>query len=162
MLVMKHFNTCNVWSRDTLNPLTPKTKLRDNWFYIHCVKRLYLLWTNHWQVMFWFVVYVNESIKITHRERVCFQGMNSVALFTFKNKYCASSSSFGTHTVSTVTLTNYECTHKATTRQSVWNRFYWQVIYIFLRNLTFSVICNNMLNITHYNNLTSLCCYSCS
>ena len=28
----------------------------------------------------------------------------------------------------------------------------------FLRNLTFSVICDKMLNITHYNKPTSLCC----
>ena len=52
--------------------------------------------------------------------------MNSVALFTFQNKYCSSCSRFGTHIVSTVILTNYEHTHKATTRQSVWNRLYWQ------------------------------------
>ena len=29
MLVMKHFNTCNIQSRDILEPLTPKTKLTD-------------------------------------------------------------------------------------------------------------------------------------
>ena len=78
------------------------------------------------EVMFWFVMYVNKSIKSTHRESVCFQGSNSVALFTFKNKYFSSCSRFGAHIVSTVILTNYEHTHKATTRQSVWNRFYWQ------------------------------------
>ena len=76
--------------------------------------------------MFWFVMYVNESIESTHRERVRFQGSNFVALFTFKKSYFSSCSRFGAHIVSTVILTNYERTHKATTRQSVWNRFYWQ------------------------------------
>ena len=76
--------------------------------------------------MFWFVMYVNESIKSTHHERVCFQGSNSMALFTFKKLYFSSCSRFGAHIGSTVILTNYEHTHKATTRQSVWNRFYWQ------------------------------------
>ena len=76
--------------------------------------------------MFWFIMCVNESIESTHCEHVRFQGLNSMALFTFKNKFCSSSSRFGTRIVSTVILTNYECTHKATTRQSVWNRFYWQ------------------------------------
>ena len=49
MLVMKHFNTHNIWSRDISEPLslTPKTKLGDNWFYMHCVKR-YLLCANRW------------------------------------------------------------------------------------------------------------------
>ena len=61
---------------------------------------------------------MNESIESTRHERVHFQGFNSMALFTFKNQYCASSSRFGTHIVSTVILTNYECTHKATTRHS--------------------------------------------
>ena len=45
MLVMKHFNTHNVRLRDILEPLTPKTKLSDNQFYMHCVKR-YLLCAN--------------------------------------------------------------------------------------------------------------------
>ena len=71
----------------------------------------------HWCLMQW---------RTTVTERVRFQGLNSVALFTFKNKYFSSWSRFGAHIVSTVILTNYECTHKATTRQSVWNRFYWQ------------------------------------
>ena len=59
-------------------------------------------------------MYVNESIESTHCERVRFQGSNSVALFTFK-KYFSSCSRFGAHIVSTVILTNYEHTHKATT-----------------------------------------------
>ena len=37
------------------------------------------------EVMFWFVMYMSESIESTHRERVLFQGSNFVALFTFKN-----------------------------------------------------------------------------
>ena len=45
MLVMKHFNTHNFRPRDILEPLTPKTKLSDNRFYMHCVKR-YLLCAN--------------------------------------------------------------------------------------------------------------------
>ena len=77
------------------------------------------------EVMFWFVMYVNESIESIHCEHFHFLGSNSVALFTFKNKYSATSSRFGTHIVSTVILTNYEHTHKAT-RQSVQNRFNWQ------------------------------------
>ena len=40
--------------------------------------------------------------------------------------YFSSCSRFGAHIVSTVILTNYEHTHKATTKQSVWNGFYWQ------------------------------------
>ena len=36
---MKHFNTHNVRPRDISEPLTPKTKLSDNQFYMHCVKR---------------------------------------------------------------------------------------------------------------------------
>ena len=76
--------------------------------------------------MFWFVMYVNESIESTHRERVRFQGSNFVALFIFLKKlYFSSCSRFGAHIVSTVILTNYECTHKAT-RQNVWNGFHWQ------------------------------------
>ena len=47
MLVVKHFNTHNVRSRDISEPLTPKTKLSDNRFYMHCVKR-YLLCANRW------------------------------------------------------------------------------------------------------------------
>ena len=45
MLIMKHFNTHNVQPRDILEPLTPKTKHSDNWFYMHCVKQ-YLLCVN--------------------------------------------------------------------------------------------------------------------
>ena len=59
-------------------------------------------------------MYANESIESTHREHVHFQGSNSMALSSFLNKYCSSCSRFGTHIVSTVILTNYECTHKAT------------------------------------------------
>ena len=76
--------------------------------------------------MFWFVMYVNESIESTHCEHVCFQGSNFVALFTFKKKKFSNCFGFGAHIVSTVILTNYERTHKATTRQSVSNGFYWQ------------------------------------
>ena len=74
------------------------------------------------EVMFWFIMYVNESIESTHHELVCFQGSNFVALFTLIFLYFSSCSRF----VSTVILTNYKRTHKAATRQSVWNRFYWQ------------------------------------
>ena len=75
--------------------------------------------------MFWFIMYVivNES---THREHACFQGLNFVPRFTFKKYNFSSCSRFGAHIVSTVILTSYERTHKATTRQIVWNRFYWQ------------------------------------
>ena len=45
MLVMKHISTHNVQPRDILEPRTPKTKLSDNQFYMHCVKR-YLLCAN--------------------------------------------------------------------------------------------------------------------
>ena len=76
--------------------------------------------------MFWFIMYVNESIESTHREHVRFQGSNFVVLFTFKKLYFSSCFRFGVHIVSAVILTNYERTHKATTRQSVSNRFYWQ------------------------------------
>ena len=82
MLVMKHFNTHNVRPRNILEPLTPETKLTDNWFYKNCVKR-YFLCKSVTEVMFWFIVYVNESIESTHCERVRFQGSNFVALFTF-------------------------------------------------------------------------------
>ena len=56
-------------------------------------------------------------------------------------------------------------------RMWVSNAFFWmntvksstsegrrQCCSLFLRNLTFSVICDKMLNITHYNKPTSLCC----
>ena len=120
MLVMKHFNTHNVRSRHILEPLTPKTKLSDNRFYM--CKVISPLCKSVIKVMFWFVMYLIES---THCERVRFQGSDFVALFTF-NIFFSSCSRFGAHIVSTVILTNYECTDKATTRQSVWNRFYWQ------------------------------------
>ena len=42
-----HFNTHNVRPRNISAPLTPKTKLRDNQFYMNCVKR-YLLCANRW------------------------------------------------------------------------------------------------------------------
>ena len=126
MLVMKHFNTHNVQPRNISEPLTPKTKLSDNRFYMHCVKAISPLCKSVTEVMFWFIMYVNESIESTHRERVCFQGSNFVALFTLKILYFSSCSRFRAHIVSTVILTNYERTHKATTRQSVWNGFYWE------------------------------------
>ena len=85
MLVIKHFNTHNVWLRDISEPLTPKTKLNDSRFYMYCVKR-YLLCKSVTEVMFLFVMYMNESIKSTHRERVHFQGLNSVALFISLSK----------------------------------------------------------------------------
>ena len=47
MLIMKHFNTRNVRLWNVLELLTPKSKLNDNWCYMHCVKR-YLLYTNWW------------------------------------------------------------------------------------------------------------------
>ena len=125
MLVMKHFNTHNVRPRDILEPLTPKTKLSDNWFYMHCVK-WYLLYKLMTEVIFWFLI-CHEWKHRKHSLWVCpFSGLEFRGAFTFKNKYCSSSSRFGTHIVSTVILTNYKRTHKATTRQSVWNRFYWQ------------------------------------
>ena len=118
MLVLKHFNTYNVRPRNILEPLTPKTKLRDNWFkYELCnCKAVSPLCKSVTEVMFWFVMYVNESTESTHREHVRFQMSNFMVLFTFK-KYFSSCSRFGAHIVSTVVLTNYECTHKATTRQ---------------------------------------------
>ena len=118
MLVMKYFNTRNVQPWDILEPLTPKTKLSDNWFYMHCVKR-YLLCT---EVMFWFVMYANES---THRARVRFQGSNSMALFTFQNKYCSSCSRVGTHIVSTVILTNLLCMHTQSNKTKCLKQIYW-------------------------------------
>ena len=45
MLVMKYFNKHNVRPRNISEPLTPETKLSDNRFYMHCVKR-YLLCAN--------------------------------------------------------------------------------------------------------------------
>ena len=106
MLVMKHFNTCNVQPRNILELLTPKSKRNDNQCYKHCVK-WYLLYTN-WialispyrvtgrkiptyllyklvtEVMLWFVMYMNKSIKSTHHEHVHSQGLNSVALLLSK------------------------------------------------------------------------------
>ena len=86
------------------------------------ISSLYKLVT---EVMFWFVMYINKSNESTHHEHVHFQGSNFLVLFTFKNKYVSSCSRFGAHIVSTVILTNYERTHKAATRQSIWNKFYW-------------------------------------
>ena len=76
--------------------------------------------------MFWFVTYVNKNIESTHCECVHFQGSNAMVLFTFKSKYFSSCSRFISPIASTVIPTNYKRTHNATTRQSVWNRFYWQ------------------------------------
>ena len=86
MLVMKHFNTHNIWPRDISELLTPKTKLSDSRFYMHwpLCKAISPLCKSVTEVMFWFVMYMNESIESTHRERVRFQGSNFVALFTFK------------------------------------------------------------------------------
>ena len=63
-------------------------------------------------------MYVNESIESNHHERVHFQGSNSVGLFTFRINIAPAADivSTGTDIVSTVILTNYEHTHKATTR----------------------------------------------
>ena len=121
---MKHFNTHNVWPRNILEPLTPETKLVIISFMCKVISPLCKSVT---EVMFRFAMYMNESIESTHRECVRFQGSNFVALFTF-SLFCffSSCSRFGARIVSTVILTNYERTHKATTRQSVWNRFYWQ------------------------------------
>ena len=47
--------------------------------------------------------------------------------FSLSRNYFSSCSRFGAHIVSTVILTNYERSHKATTRQSVWTWFYWQL-----------------------------------
>ena len=47
ILVMKHFNTHNIQLRNISEPLTPKTELRDNRFYMNCVKQ-YLLCANQW------------------------------------------------------------------------------------------------------------------
>ena len=58
-------------------------------------------------------MYMIESI---HRELVHFQGLNSMAFFTFKNKYFSSCTRFGAHIVSTVILTSYERTHKDKTK----------------------------------------------
>ena len=55
-----------------------------------------------------------------------FRGRISWHFSLSKKLYFSSCFRFGAHIVSTVILTNYERTHKATTRQSVWNRFYWQ------------------------------------
>ena len=61
-------------------------------------------------------MYVNESIESNHYECVHFQGLNSVALFTFRKNTAPAAHivSTGTDIVSTVILTNYERTHKAT------------------------------------------------
>ena len=48
MLVMKHFNTHNVRPRNLSEPLTPKTKLRDNRFYMNCVKQYLLCAISDW------------------------------------------------------------------------------------------------------------------
>ena len=118
MLVMKHFNTCNIWLRNILELLTPKPNLSDNRCYIiyALCKAVSSLYRSVTEVMFWFIMYMNKSIKGTHRECVHFHGLKSMVLFTFKNKYCSSCSRFRAHIVSTVILTDYECTHKATTR----------------------------------------------
>ena len=58
----------------------------------------------NWRLMQSFVTYVNKNIESTHRECVHFQWSNSMALFTFKNKYFSSCSRFRSHTASTVIL----------------------------------------------------------
>ena len=98
MLIMKQFNTHNVWLRDISEPLTPKTKLSDNWFYMHSVK-----WYKYSsvQIGIWGNVLIHHVCEWKHWKHspwTCpFSWWNSMALFTFKNKYCASSSRSGTH-----------------------------------------------------------------
>ena len=55
-----------------------------------------------------------------------FRGRISWHFSLSKKLYFSSCFRFGAHIVSTVILTSYERTHKETTRQSVWNGFYWQ------------------------------------
>ena len=82
MLVMKHFNTHNVWLTDISEPLTPKIKLSDNQFYMHC-KAISPL-----QIGGWGNVLICHVCEWKHwkpsRECVRFQGSNSMVLFTFK------------------------------------------------------------------------------
>ena len=82
-LVMKHFNTHNVWPRNISEPLTQKTKLSDNQFYMHCVV-ISPLCKSVTEVMFWFVMYANESIESTHCEHVHFQGLDLCVAFHFQ------------------------------------------------------------------------------
>ena len=56
MLVMKHFNTHNVRLRNISEPLTPKTKLRDNRFYMNCVM--------------WYLLCANQSCTWTKASKV--------------------------------------------------------------------------------------------
>ena len=118
-----------VWLDDSFNFPLGLIKYIVAVIIMHCVKHYLLMckvlsqYKSVIEVMLWFIMCMNESIESTFCEHVHFQGSNSVALFTFENIYCASSSRFGTHIVFTVILTNYEHTHKAITRQSVWNGF---------------------------------------
>ena len=59
--------------------------------------------------MFWFIMYMNKSVKSTHHEHVCFQGVNSVALFIFQKLILLQI--WNSYIVFTVILTNCERTH---------------------------------------------------
>ena len=120
MLFLKHFNTHNVWSGDISEPLTPKTKLSDNWFYIHCVKR-YLLCANRWlRYCFdlsctWMkalkVLTMSVSIKGIFSSHIPWRFLLS------KNNISPADPDLELVLFSLWYWTNYECTHKVTTSQ---------------------------------------------
>ena len=97
MLVMKHFNTHNVWPRVISEPLTPKTKLSDNQFYMHCVK----------QIGAWGNVLIRHVCEWKHRKHslwACpFSGVEFHGAFHIqKIDIFSSCSRFGIHIISTV------------------------------------------------------------
>ena len=75
MLVMKHFNTHNVWLTDISEPLTPKIKLSDNQFYMHC-KAISPLQIGGWgNVLICHVsLYVSENTESPHVSVSVFRG----------------------------------------------------------------------------------------
>ena len=127
ILVMKHFNTCNVRSRDILEPLTPKSKLSNNWCYTYALcKAIYISFA---QIGDWgniLIRHLRDWKHWKHSPWACpFSAVEFRGSFLLsKNKYCSSCFRFGSHIISTVIVITHESTHKAT-RQSVWNRFYW-------------------------------------
>ena len=83
MLVMKHFNMHNVWPRDISEPLTPKTKLSDNRFYMRWVNDISSV-----QIGDWGNVLIRHVCEWKHRKHwtwACpFSGVEFCGAFHFQ------------------------------------------------------------------------------
>ena len=130
MLVMKHFNTCNVRPQNILELLTPKSKLNGNRCYMHCVKR-YLHCTNWWlrQCFDSSCTWIKASKALAVSVSI-FRGRILWRFSLSKNNISPAASDLELILFPLwywpVMNAHTKQQHKATTRQSVWNKFYWQ------------------------------------